>query len=788
MTEVTGETDALFTLALQLLAGRPLAGFANSFIALGLGFFLDRGTSARKAFRQLTTFNRVDREATKDAFLIAIESLHSSGTSLAGQWTVVRMLYAAGDEAAAIKASTIAEKLRADWHHWLPPSPYAWRQSCVADPNSRRPIDMDQGLQDFRALPLDKIMQTMGQSSEDLSYRDFLPVACRFAPEAAADKARNVLDGLLTRTGAPLRQLIFNGEDQSPLMTRNVAAKLSTRVTDTDMVKTLPEQEQDILRMFLFSYLAPEMTRAEQLTCLTDSRFGPDYLFDVIPKLKPQPTEAVLDALQAALDTNDEEAAYGALTAANFGKTPISLPLEALILNCFSAESSKLRALSFELAIHNDLKVLRDAHAKSDWSALAVDTRTYESWFGSILLVEACANNELSIDEMLKRINPETWFSAATRVGETSIKPLANHFFDRLKGAVGAISNLPPPAADFTRSTVEPAPYSFLSVDETDRDVGRFPRQKNLEEMLTTDDGFDEKQNRLQTILKTFFESLKGSDALLLVERVNIADLGLFVHSEPLILPQILKILDQASSTERAWLKNLVLVVANLVSNNLPEKAVTLFKQALETQGFINHALGDDLTLEHEAIWSSAPSEAMGCFWRQRLLQSGNDEDLAREVLAAERFGAEAFIRAFVEEKAASTSTLDQAYAISIAGFSSQSEQLAGVIEDHIDDKGITGDAAKKAKAAHEAAQWAKKWVNDMCAAKSPEEFWCCLIISKTCMDARISDSPILGTKWAHYAPLFRKVRKDALKEHNKTRKKTLLGQEAPDGIFVTGY
>ena len=270
MTEVTGETDSLFTLALQLLADRPLVDFANSFMALGLGLSLDRGSgSARKAFRQLTAFNREDREAAKGAFLKAIEPLHSSDTSLAGKWTVVRMLYATGDEAAAIKASAIAEKLREDWHHWVLPSPYAWRQSCVADPNSRRPIDMDQGLQHFRALPLDKIMQMMGQSSEDSSYRDFLPVACRFAPEAAADKARDVLDGLLTRTGTPLRQLTFNGEDQSPLMTRNVAAKLSTRVTDTDMVKTLPEQEQDILRMFLFSYVAPEMTRAEQLNCLT---------------------------------------------------------------------------------------------------------------------------------------------------------------------------------------------------------------------------------------------------------------------------------------------------------------------------------------------------------------------------------------------------------------------------------------------------------------------------------------------------------------------------------------
>lgn len=789
MTEVAGETDSLFTLALQLLAGRPLAGFASSFIALGLGFSLDRHTwSSRKAFQQLTTFNRVDCEATKDAFLKAIERLQPSDTSLAGQWTVVRMLYATGDKAAAIKASAIAARLREDWHSWEPPSPYAWRQSRVADPGTPRPVDMEKGLEHFLAINHDNIMQSMGASGEDHNYRDFLPVACRFEPEAAVNKARKILSELLTRTGIPLRQLIFNGEDYAPLMTHEVAIQLIARVTDTDMIQTLLEREQDILRMFLFNYAAPQLTPSEQLDCLTDPAFGSNCLFDVIPKLKSQPSEFIVDVLQSALDANDEEAAYGALTAANYGGTPITLELESLILQCRRAESSKLRSLSFELAIHGDLKALRDAHTQSNWSACTTDTRTYENWFGSILLVEACAKKELAIDEMLKRIVPKTWFAAAARVGEAIIKPLAGHYLRRLKGAVKATKNLAPPAADLTLSTVEPAPYPFLSVDETVRDDGRFPRKKTLEEIFKTDDDFDEKQDRLRGFSNAFFEGLKGSDAQLLVERVSIDDLRLLVRSDPVVLPQILETLEQASRTELTWLKNIAFFVANLVSKDFPERAVALFQQALETQGFVTYALGDDLTSEHEAIWSSAPSEAMSSLWRQRLLKSENDEVLAREVLAAERFGAAAFVRAFVEDQAASASTLDQAYAVAISGFSMQSGQLVGAIEGHLDDKGITGDAAKNAKATHEAAKWAKKLINDMCAAQSPEEFWCRLIISKTCMDARVADKPLLETKWAHYAPLFRNVRKAAIKEHNKTRKKTLLGQEAPDKIFITGY
>jgi hypothetical protein len=786
MTEVAGETDSLFTLALRLLAGRPLAKFAGSFITLGLGLAFDRDAwSARKTFQQLTTFNRADRELAKEAFLKAIEPLRYSDTSQAGQWTVVRMLYATGDEAAASESSTIAGKLRKDSFPWGKPSPNEWRQSRVADPNAIKPVDIGVGLRDFCAIQPDSVLQFMGQTKEDHDLGEFLPVACRFEPGVAARKARQILSTLLTRTALPLRQLIFNGIEYAPLMPRDIVARLIARVTEPHMVETLPDREQNILRMFLFVYAAPQLTPAEQLECLTNPSFGSDYLFDVIPSLKLQPIEAITAALQTALDTNNEEAAYGVLVAARYGNTPTTSELESLLLRCRSAGSSKLRALSFELAIHGDLKVFKNAHALSDWSACTSDTRTYENWFGSILLAEACAKKELAIDEMLKRISPQTWFAVAERVGEAMTKPLKDHFLRRLQGAIGATRSLKPPAMDLKLSMIEQAPFPFRSIDETDRGE-RFPRQESLKEMLEVDD--DQNRDHLHAISDAFFAELEGSDARLLVERVTIDNLKLLVRTDPMVLTQMLETLELASSSELMWLKNVALVVANLASKEMPERAVALFQRALDAQGFVTYALGDGLTLEHEAIWSSAPSEKVCTLWRQRILKSGNDEILAREVVAAERFGAAAFIMTFVEEQANSASMLDQAYAISVAGFSWNSEQLVDVIRDHLDDKGITGGAAKKAKLAHEAARWAKSWVNDMCAAQTEEEFWRCLIILKTCMDARVHTRPMLSTKWSQYAPLFRRVRKAAIKEQNKNREKTFLGQEAPDSIFVAGF
>lgn len=95
--------------------------------------------------------------------------------------------------------------------------------------------------------------------------------------------------------------------------------------------------------------------------------FGSSYLLSIIPSLKPQPTKAILDALRSALNANDKEAAYGALAATLYGDTPITSEFESFILRRCSAESSKLRAVSFGLAIRSDLKTLRSARVHQ-WS------------------------------------------------------------------------------------------------------------------------------------------------------------------------------------------------------------------------------------------------------------------------------------------------------------------------------------------------------------------------------------------------------------------------------------
>lgn len=279
---------------------------------------------------------------------------------------------------------------------------------------------------------------------------------------------------------------------------------------------------------------------------------------------------------------------------------------------------------------------------------------------------------------------------------------------------------------------------------------------------------------------------MKGSDARLLVQNITIDDLRCLAGEVPTLLSDLVEILDNADDAQFVWLKNLAFAVANLISTGSPERAVALLYRASSSQGFVTLALGDDLTLEHQAIWGAAKSEPMEALWRGRLLGSENDAILAREVLAAERFGAADFINSMVLQLVSSYSSLDRAYGISIAGYSTQFDAFADMISQHIGNAGVSGQAADHAWSEYENAKWARHWVDRMWSAETPEEFWRCLMIAKTSVDARVSHSTPENSRWVLYKPVFERARKSANKERNKERAKRLIGQETPEPVFIT--
>lgn len=790
MMKESGDIDSLFTLALQLLAGHPLASFANSFIKMGLAFALDTGIySARKEFQQLTTFNQIDRLASKKAFIQAIIPLRDLHSSPSGKWTVVRMLYAICDEETAIEAEILEKELRKNEYYFEFPSKNSWRKINLADLSVTRPKDMDKGLNNFIKIDCNKLLLSIDIDSEYQTYRDFLSIACRFAPKEAFRKSRNIINELLIRKGIPLRQTILNFVDHIPLVDSDLAKKLIDRITENDIFETIPEQEQLICQMFTFRYVIAQLSAEEQLNYIIKKLFGNEYLISIIPNLKHQSTDNIIKALQYAIKEHDEDTAYLVIKAALYGKTKTSPKLEELILHCANEKSSKIRSAAYSFAAFRNLNSVQQQHAKSDWNAYYIDNTPQEDWFGSILLIEACVNNKLTINELLVRIDQRTWFFAAHRLGKKFAYPLADYFINYLHENLTAMDKIPLPPVDLTISTNAFVDYSMISIDKTKRNKIRFRQPKQLKDRLEEMTNYSYQKLEREKLIASahnFFTELKNKKMQFFVQPFTIEDFKCLVEAHSTFLSKLTEIIEKASKSQFVWLKNLAFAIANLISNDHPEKAILIFNRAVKAQDFFILDLGDGLTFEHLAIWGSKTSEPMKVLWRQRLLYSGNDEILFREVLAAERFGASSFIKSLVNELSSSKDSLDQAYAISIAGYSKQSSEFIPFIEKHLNDKSLSGAAAKYAIESHKNALWAQYWTDKMWDAQTSEKFWQYSMIAKTCIDARVSAEPKLNTRWCHFTPIFTDIRDRAIKEQKKKREKKFLGQDAPEKVFIT--
>ena len=524
MTEVLGDTDSLYTLGLRLLAGQPLSEFAESFVALGLGFALDYHTyHARKAFRNLTTFNRADPDHAAKAFLSECAPLRSANVSESGKWSLVRMLYASGRENAAEEAMILATRLRENQNFPYLEHNNDWRSYKVRDPRSDMPADFESGIKLFKQIDADKILQSMSPDIADMQLRDFLPIACCFSPEDAVKKIREILDGLVTRVGLPLRQLIFNFSDMIPLVRRDLALRLVNRVAATDINAAMPERDQNALKMFLLGYAIEHLSAEEQLHHLSGDAFGTDFLRDVIPFIRAPSVDKILSALRQKMDDDDERAIYGILGLAFFGiPDGQAFKLDDTLSKCCTAiHSGRIRSLLFALAIKYDLSDIRRAHYLGNWSAKNSDLSTYESWYGSLLLIESYKRDEINIDGLLGRISPLTWFEALKDIGDELSQPLSEQLLVYIKTAIAKIETLGSPQIDLEVSKSIFAPYALISFDETRRGVGRFEREKSLEDMLRGGEDFEERKDRLSRIFEELFSEIDGDNVRLLFQGIN---------------------------------------------------------------------------------------------------------------------------------------------------------------------------------------------------------------------------------------------------------------------------
>ena len=374
---------------------------------------------------------------------------------------------------------------------------------------------------------------------------------------------------------------------------------------------------------------------------------------------------------------------------------------------------------------------------------------------------------------------------AARRLGKPLAQVLFDAFLKQIESGMWQSKHTDPPLIDLSLARSRDLPYPHLSITQTDRGNPRFGPEPSLHDIFGKDDDFDETQRQLHASATRFFDGLNGTALKDLVSEISIDDLRLLAEAKPDNLSRLIAVLEAATDPGFVWLQHVVFAAAPLISNVEPDRAISLLRRACNARGFLKIGYGDGLTSEHVAIWSCSDGELMRNFWKKRLMTSENNAVLATEVLAAERFGAGIFIQSVIAELVQSTSALDQAYGLVIAGFSSRSANYSDLILGRATYKGIVGDSARVARRAMEKQAWARQWSAAASKAETAEEFFLSQTITKTCIDARTSSDFPPESSWAIYEPLFQRLRRSGIKAQDKDREKKLLGLEAPDSLFL---
>jgi hypothetical protein len=250
------------------------------------------------------------------------------------------------------------------------------------------------------------------------------------------------------------------------------------------------------------------------------------------------------------------------------------------------------------------------------------------------------------------------------------------------------------------------------------------------------------------------------------------------LKSNPKLGNEWLVLLLSLPSEQLRWFKDFALVVsANMMKFN-EETAMNLLKVAIDSEAFVHRMYSDELSLEQKAIWSCPRATTSETLWKKRFEGCVTDHTLALEVLAAERFGAEEFVRDYATELSASERPIDRALAVIIAGFSIQYEYFQPYLNAVEPTAGLVGTASKAARAAHEKALWAQLWIDQMWAAETPEQFWTKLTLAAKIVDARheyASNIYQSANRWAQFASIFTRERTDRIKKMERPKREEIL-------------
>lgn len=790
-----GSINSLTRLGLYVLAGKPLAPFAESFLNWSFSTSLNSEYSAPyKELSDLVSLNRVDWRETRMALLKACEPLRGSNISNTGKWALVTILGTTGEADDDGEAQALVNELRKDqptFKGQRPVERYSATDPC--DPTSAEPDNITQTMEKYQAIDVTQLRMEVGMTIEDDFFIRARPSMARFKSKVAVAKHREFAENVLTRSGFPLRQGLFELLKHNALLTSAPAHALVTRWRQTksdDTLNNLTKQDSWIVSQYHLLLAFPLLSANEQTEILLSVEEDENILLELMNRMSPLDESTFERLFNEAIKSKDEYKQYLLLAIAKSTNTPLSLDTRRYIASLVSTDSDRLRAEALGVVAtlcDNDMLAIV---ARSSWNAAnAKIDDSHEEWYGSTALLKAAERHLIDHREVLDRISPRLYGKAAIILNIEARREIARRINISIEQTIGLEGNLVAPDIELevrSDGLYEPNRFSVTEKAPPTQDITEAMKRFN-----ESSRDFEERQKRIHEIFIDFKNTLTKVKASIILDDLMWNEFAVIIAADEYIADKWYKLFIELPDSNLSAVHNLILLLAHVLSGKDPGKSQALFKKVRNSRPIVRCTF-DSVGVELDAMvcWTGERSDVLDEQRAIRLDQAGTDHDLSLEVLAGLMNGQQEFLEQYINNKLTCEEPAEIARGIMVAGFSDISKFNSEILSRYEKSAGLIGQAHKAAKYAYERNSWARHWFGKMCEAAEPNDFWCSVVLFNKITDGRFviwdneyprMNMPIIiyGNTWGYL--------KNRYKRWEEYRKKKLFGNDAPAVIFLEG-
>jgi hypothetical protein len=773
------------SLALELIAGRPLAPFAKAIVAWQLcDTIAGRIYSSSGVDRELDwalRLNPIDLDATAHTLREALSRFEAAASSTGGLWTAIRTLRSTGLAQDTARADELYRR--------LPPGEVlrGWRRiesfcdTDPIDPRSSMPTNLAKAVEDITAIEPEKVRASVGQSREDHDLAELTPALARFAPEVLFEKVRAVARNMGARTDHAARFLAFLLPKFSALLGAEEINSL--REALRTFSATGDSADQHVGAQYLLMTLLPHLTADEQLQALLALPEDRGEILLLVRFFKPLEPDELAKQLERAERSNVVEDLRRTLFFSSSGKTALTQNSRIVLERCFSHTNHVVRLLAFETAAECEDEELICALAKSDWSGASDCAESTQSFYGSKAL--ARVPDRFRGVDMLMRMSLG-WQTAVTDAwGEDCVRRHAEILIQLIRNSLDRAGDVTSEIRAQRNILTVDAPATYPYLDMTSESVKEEVSFEKLSQMQD-DEAWKAEQRRKKEVINSYIAGLEERSIGRLVDPVYLDGFKAMARHAPDAFQEIVSLLEMASDRQLQPLASIAACAANVLSQTDSERAGQLFERLFDVTPDVNLNIGPaEMPFNRLALWTAEDGTRIQKLRVRRLQSATNDADLFIEVLCAAQGDKTTEVLAYARQLMTTGHPGQIARALMIAGFCDANETSPQLFNDPRLDLGFLAQVRAAAQAAYDRNIWAGHWYRLACAATDPAEYWryCALMIRAA--DGRFvlwfdPEHDLADQALLPFAYFARDSLKDRSKDKSKDRGEKLFGARPP--------